>query len=89
MQDNALLQRTIFKYESTLTELDVIFRNDDRETVVYDLKKLTENQLKEIIQLQKELDHRGVSPMQKPKHEESSNLQDQNDELLNERHSLL
>ena len=42
MQDNALLQRTLYKYESTLTEMDIIFRSDERDAIVYDLKKLIE-----------------------------------------------
>ena len=58
MQDNALLQRTLYKYESTLTEMDIIFRSDERDSIIYDLKKLTEKQLKESIALQKELDLR-------------------------------
>lgn len=46
MQDNALLQRTIFKYETTLAELDSIFRNDNKDDIIFDLKKMTESQLK-------------------------------------------
>jgi hypothetical protein len=41
--------------------MDVIFRSDDREAIIYDLKKLTETQLKEILALQKELDLRSAS----------------------------
>jgi len=56
MQDNALMQRTLFKYESTLNELDIVFKNNDREAVMYDLKKLCDAQMKEILILQRELD---------------------------------
>ena len=58
MQDNALLQKTLYKYETTLSELDIIFRSDDRDGIIYDLKKLTENQLKEILSMQKEIEMR-------------------------------
>jgi len=54
MQDNALMQRSLYKYETTLAELDVILRNEARDQVIYDLKKLVENQLKQIITLQKD-----------------------------------
>ena len=46
MQDNALMQRSLYKYETTLAELDVILRNEQRDSQVYELKKLVENQLK-------------------------------------------
>ena len=46
MQDNALMQRSLYKYETTLAELDVILRNEARDQVIYDLKKLVESQLK-------------------------------------------
>ena len=50
------MQRTLFKYESTLNELDIVFKNNDREAVMYDLKKLCDAQMKEILILQRELD---------------------------------
>jgi hypothetical protein len=51
MQDNALMQRSLYKYETTLAELDIILRNEARDQVIYDLKKLVETQLKQIIVL--------------------------------------
>ena len=48
------MQRSLYKYETTLAELDVILRNEARDQVIYDLKKLVENQLKQIINLQKD-----------------------------------
>lgn len=51
MQDNALMQRSLYKYETTLAELDVILRNEQRDSQVYELKKLVENQLKQIVSL--------------------------------------
>lgn len=58
MQDNALMQKTLYKYETTLSEMDIIFRSDDNSGIIFDLKKLAETQLKEIISLQKELELR-------------------------------
>ena len=58
MEDNANLQRTIYKYEATLAQLDSILRNkgnDSKDDVIFELKKLTENQLKEIVKLQEDL----------------------------------
>lgn len=47
MADNALLQRQIYKHESTMTELDSIFRKGkSRDDVIFDLKKLVESQMK-------------------------------------------
>ena len=51
MADNELMQRQLYKYETTLAELDVILRSDKREQTNYELKKLVENQLKQIIAL--------------------------------------
>ena len=48
------MQMSLYKYETTLAELDVILRNEARDQVIYDLKKLVENQLKQIINLQKD-----------------------------------
>lgn len=53
MQDNALMQRSLYKYETTLAELDVILRNEQRDAQVFELKKLVENQLKQIVSMQK------------------------------------
>ena len=64
MQDNALMQRSLYKYETTLAELDVILRGEQRDQAILELKKLVENQLKQIVSLQKESDpSRGVSPV--------------------------
>ena len=46
MGDNALMQRQLYKYETTLAELDVILRNDKKDQSIFELKKLVENQLK-------------------------------------------
>jgi hypothetical protein len=51
MQDNAILQRTLHKYESTLSELDGVLREADNGNVILDLKRIAENQLKEIVSL--------------------------------------
>ena len=42
MQDNALLQRTLYKYESTLSELDDVLRDAQNADVILDLKKIAE-----------------------------------------------
>lgn len=46
----------MYKYETTLAELDVILRSDKRDKSVFELKKLVENQLKQILVLQKEVE---------------------------------
>ena len=46
MSDNALMQRQLYKYETTLAELDVILRSDKRDKSIFELKKLVETQLK-------------------------------------------
>ena len=56
MNDNALMQRQLYKYETTLSELDVILRGEKRDQTVFELKKLVESQLKQIVVLQKELE---------------------------------
>ena len=56
MNDNALMQRQLYKYETTLAELDVILRGDKRDQTVFELKKLVESQLKQIVILQKEVE---------------------------------
>ena len=53
MQDNALMQRSLYKYETTLAELDVILSSEQRDAQVLELKKLVENQLKQIMSMQK------------------------------------
>ena len=56
MQDNALLQRTLYKYESTLEELDSVLRETENADVILDLKRIAEKQLKEIVMLQREVE---------------------------------
>lgn len=56
MQDNAILQRQIHKYESTLSELDEVLRETENGNVILDLKRIAENQLKEIVSLQREVE---------------------------------
>ena len=57
MNDNALMQRQLYKYETTLAELDMVLRSDARgDSQIYELKKLVESQLKQIIVLQKEVE---------------------------------
>lgn len=46
MGDNALMQRQLYKYETTLAELDVILRSEKRDQSIFELKKLVEQQLK-------------------------------------------
>lgn len=56
MNDNALMQRQLYKYETTLAELDVILRSEKRDQQVFELKKIIESQLKQIVVLQKEVE---------------------------------
>jgi len=57
IDENNSLKRTVYKYENTLAQLDSIFRRDnDKEECIYELKKLTEGQLHQILRLQKEVD---------------------------------
>jgi len=56
MQDNALLQRTLYKYETTLGELDNVLRDNTNSDIIIELKRIAEKQLKEIILLQKEVE---------------------------------
>jgi hypothetical protein len=43
-QDNALLQRQMFKYESTIKDLDSLFRRDDsKDDIIFQLKQLTDD----------------------------------------------
>ena len=64
------MQRSLYKYETTLAELDVILRGEQRDQAIFELKKLVENQLKQIVSLQKESSDpgRGVSPVRQPAH---------------------
>ena len=99
MQDNALMQRSLYKYETTLAELDVILRNEARDQVIYDLKKLVENQLKQIVNLQKDAETaRSVANPFEARHSADQDaLRDQtivdlrraNDDLLKERRQLM
>jgi len=43
MNDNALMQRQLYKYETTLAELDVILRSEKRDQQVFELKKMIES----------------------------------------------
>lgn len=65
--------------------MDAIFRSDERDAVIFDLKKLTEAQLKEIVKLQREIEIRGhpVTIQQDKKFEEETIkfLKQENDEL--------
>jgi hypothetical protein len=57
MHDNALLQRNIYEYEKNLADLNNIFSRDDpKDSVIFELKKLTDNQLQEIVKLQQDID---------------------------------
>eukprot|EP00347_Sterkiella_histriomuscorum_P016871 403351526 len=56
MQDNAILQRTLHKYETTLSELDTVLREAENGNVILDLKRIAEQQLKEIVSLQREVE---------------------------------
>lgn len=47
-----------------MAEMDIVFRSENQNSIVYELKKLTETQMKEIIALQREIDIRhGCSPV--------------------------
>ena len=43
MNENAIMQRQLYKYETTLAEFDVILRSDKRDQQVFELKKLVES----------------------------------------------
>lgn len=99
MCDNALMQRSLYKYETTLAELDIILRNEARDQVIYDLKKLVESQLKQIVNLQKDVEtarcnvntfepSRAAEPESK-KDQTIRDLRAANDELLQERRTLM
>ena len=55
MADNAILQRTIYKFESGIQELDAA-RNG------HDLNLVCERQLRTIVALEKQLDLQKVDP---------------------------
>ncbi len=64
MQDNALLQRSIYKYETTFAEMDNAFRCDDqKDQVILELKQLTEKQLSEIVGMQREIELARKAPI--------------------------
>ena len=56
MQDNAILQRTLYKYEQTIADFDSVLRGSRGGDMAMDLKKIAEKQLKEIVMLQKEIE---------------------------------
>ena len=56
MNDNALLQRQLYKYETTMSELDVVIRSEHKDQAIFELKKMVESQLKQIVALQKEIE---------------------------------
>ena len=57
MQDHTILQRTLYKYEQTLTDLDGVLRgNNSSNEMIKNLKRIAEKQLKEIVMLQQEID---------------------------------
>jgi hypothetical protein len=92
MQDNALMQRSLYKYETTLAELDIILRNEARDQVIYELKKLVETQLKQIVILQKDAESaRGPSPVPDNDYKKDAvirELRGSNEELMAERRQL-
>ena len=52
MQDHAILQRTLYKYEQTMLDLNgaIKGKHHSKDTII-DLKRITDKQLKEIITL--------------------------------------
>jgi len=42
MNDNSLMQRQLYKYDTTLAELDMILRGDKKDQSIFELKKLVE-----------------------------------------------
>lgn len=53
MQDNAILQRTLHKYEATLSDMDnaLMQNGTSNDYLVQDMKKIVDKQLKEIVSL--------------------------------------
>ncbi len=65
MQDNAILQRTLYKYETTIAELDNVLRDTPNSDLILELKRIAEQQLQEIVSLQREVEivkFRGTIP---------------------------
>jgi len=42
MQDNAILQRTLYKYETTIAELDNVLRDTPNADLILELKRIAE-----------------------------------------------
>lgn len=42
MQDNAILQRTLYKYETTIAELDNVLRDTPNSDLILELKRIAE-----------------------------------------------
>ncbi|CDW75884.1 UNKNOWN [Stylonychia lemnae] len=98
MQDNAILQRTLHKYETTLSELDSVLRETENGDIVLDLKRIAEKQLKEIVSLQREVEivkfndqpqFKYSQPEDQSKALTAQQYQQENEELLQERKTLL
>ena len=51
------MQRRLYTYEVTLAELDKSIKSEKRSKTIYELKKLVETQLKQILELQEQLDN--------------------------------
>lgn len=51
MQDHGILQRTLYKYEATISDFDAALRGSHNGDKILDLKKIAEKQLKEIVML--------------------------------------
>ena len=45
MQDNAILQRTLYKYEATIADFDSVLRSSHGGDKMLDLKKIAEKYL--------------------------------------------
>lgn len=83
IDENNSLKRTVYKYENTLAQLDSIFRRDnDKEECIYELKKLTEGQLHQILRLQKEVD--GQDRRRKEERREVAKIEEENGVLKQE-----
>lgn len=57
MNEKVLMQRRLYTYEVTLAELDKSIKSEKRSKTIYELKKLVETQLKQILELQEQLDN--------------------------------
>lgn len=52
MKDNSIMQRAIYKYETTLADFDSVLNGGHKSNeIVIELKRIAEKQLKEIISL--------------------------------------